>query len=82
MKKYIIITCLFLTACVSPEFEAIRGKGTDFVRTEKGEPATIIHENGHEMWTYRQEECRQIVFFDEEGKAVDWHEFGECVQTQ
>ena len=78
MKKYILCAFLFLTACVSSEFAAIRGKNTEAVRHIKGEPATIIHENGYEMWTYRQGECRQIVFFDDQGRALDWYESGVC----
>jgi len=82
MTRYIWIVFLFLTACVSSEFAAVRDKSADKVRAIKGEPITIIHENGYEMWTYRQGECRQFVFFNEEGKATDWYELGECVQPQ
>ena len=82
MKKYILILFLFLVACANTEFSAIRGKSPESVRRIKGEPAAIIHENGYEMWTYRDGECRKMVFFDEDGEAVDWYESGDCVPPQ
>lgn len=78
MSKYLICLCLFLTACANPAFRAIQGKSTESVRAIKGEPVTILKESGHEMWTYRQNDCTQIIFFDNQGKATDWHEMGVC----
>jgi len=78
MSKYLICLCFFLTACVNPAFRAIQGKDTESVRLIKGEPVTILKEQNHEMWTYRQNECTQIIFFDNDGKATDWHEMGFC----
>ncbi len=77
-KIYLIVFCLFLTGCVSPAFRSIQGKNTDAVRAIKGNPVTILKENEHEMWTYRQNECTQIIFFNDQGKATDWHEMGIC----
>ena len=82
MDKFVFVLFLFLVGCVSTEFSTIRGKKTDSVREIKGVPATIIRENGYEMWTYRRGECRQIVFFDENEKAVDWYESDNCVVPQ
>ena len=82
MNKFIVLVCLFLTACVSTEFSTIRGKGKEDVRRIKGDPATIIRENNYELWTYRQENCQKMVFFDEEGRAVDWYETGDCELPQ
>jgi len=78
MSKYSLCVFLFLVACVNPEFAAVRGKDADFVRAEKGEPVSVLHENGYEMWTYRQGECRQMVFFNEERRAVEWAESEAC----
>lgn len=78
MKKCLICLCLFLTACINPTFRRIEGKSQEDVREIKGDPVTIFKEKDHEMWTYRQEGCTQIVFFDTEKRASDFHEFGAC----
>ena len=78
MNKYILCFFGFLTACASTEFMALQGKTEEAVRAHKGDPALIIHENNREMWTYRTGECRQLVFFDEEGRVTDWHETSAC----
>ena len=78
MNKYILCFCVLLTACAHTEFTALQGKTGETVRAQKGDPSLIIHENGHEMWTYRIGECRQLIFFDEEGRVTDWHESKTC----
>lgn len=80
-KKYLICLCLFLGACVNPAFRAIQGKSPEDVRAIKGEPVTILTAQNHEMWTYRQATCTQVVFFDENNRAVDFQELGTC-QTE
>jgi len=80
-QKYLICLCLLLSACVNPRFQAISGKTPEDVRAIMGDPATIAKEQGHEMWTYKQNDCTQIVFFNQRGVAASWHEMGVC-QTE
>ena len=52
-NKHFILSAsvlLCLTGCVNPAFESIRGQKADIVRTQKGEPVTILKENGFAMW--------------------------------
>ena len=77
-KKYLLSLSLFLSACVNPNFQAIEGKQSPDVRAIKGDPVSVIKENGHEMWTYKKGSCTQIVFFDQSGAAADWNEMGDC----
>ena len=77
-KKYLICLGFFLSACTNPHFQPIAGKAGPDVRTIKGEPVSMIKSKGHEMWTYKQGDCVQRVFFDDSGAATDWHETGNC----
>ena len=55
-----------------------RGMDPNEMASLKGNPVARVKENGHEMWTYRSEECTEIVFFDDRQKVSDLHEFGNC----
>ena len=77
-NKWMLCLCICLAGCVNTKLEAIRGKGEEEIRQLKGEPITIVTENGHKMWTYRNEECTELVFFDSEEKVDGFHEFGMC----
>ena len=77
-NKSIIILCLFLGACVNTKLQALKGKTEEDILQEKGKPIVKIHENGKMMWTYRQEKCTELVFFDNKQGVVDLQELGEC----
>ena len=81
-NKWILILCIALIGCVNTKLDAIRGKETSEIRQLKGEPVTVVTENGRKMWTYRQGMCTELVFFDPEEKVDGFHEFGECMPIE
>jgi len=74
----ILMTALCLGACTNTKLQAIKGKSGDELQALRGNPITRVRENGGEMWTYRQEACTEIVFFNAKGRVEDLHELGEC----
>ena len=82
MKTIIISLALFLCACTHSELAGLTGQSPENIRHLKGKPVTILGQNGKEMWTYRNNDCTQILFFDESKKVVDWHEMGQCLPSE
>ena len=81
-KTSIICLALFLCACTHSELATLKGKTSDDIRLLKGEPVTILSQEGNQMWTYRTNECTQIIFFDKNQKASDWYEMGTCLPKE
>ncbi|MBQ3695442.1 MAG: hypothetical protein II938_00510 [Alphaproteobacteria bacterium] len=77
-NKLVLVLCVFLMSCTNTKLQAIKGKDASEMITTKGNPVTKIGENGREMWTYRYENCTEMVFFDVDGNVIDLHELGEC----
>jgi hypothetical protein len=49
--------------------QAIKGKSGDEMLALRGKPITKVRENGGEMWSYRQDTCTEIVFFNAKGRV-------------
>ena len=81
-NKLTLLTFTLLIGCANPALRAIQNKSENDIRVQKGEPLAIIYENGHAMWTYRNANCTEFVFFDERGKVTDFYQQGECLQTE
>lgn len=81
-NKLALIMCIALMGCVNTKLAAIRGKETSEIRQLKGEPVTMITENGRKMWTYRQGECTELVFFNPEERVDGFYELGECMPME
>ncbi len=65
MKSFLFIfLALSLFGCARSGWEDMHTQTADFVRKKKGEPVTVISENGHKMWTYRENNCTQILFLN------------------
>ncbi len=74
----ILMMVLCLVGCTNTKLQAIKGKNGDEMQALKGKPITRVRENGEEMWTYRQDTCTEIVFFNAKGRVEDLRELGEC----
>ncbi len=83
MKKVILILGgLCLASCANPHLTALPSKTPEGVRSVMGEPVSIVQENNHRMWTYRNGDCTQLVFFDETNTVTDWYDVGNCPQKE
>ena len=79
MKYGIILMMgLCLGGCANTKLQAIKDKSGDEMLALKGKPITKVREGGREMWSYRQDTCTEIVFFNAQGRVEDLHELGEC----
>ncbi len=79
MKYSVLIAMMMiLTGCVNTKLQALKDKNAEEIQLLKGDPVTKIHEHGGEMWTYRQNMCTELVFFDATGRVEDLYELGEC----
>ena len=81
-NKLLLFLCICLVGCANTKLDAIKGKGQTEILDTKGSPVTKIQENGREMWTYRNNDCKEMIFFDETGKVCDLHELGTCVPEE
>ena len=73
-----LILCLCLIGCTNTKLQEIKGKDGTEMMNIKGSPVTKVRENGREMWTYRGEDCTEIIFFDTHGQVCALKELGEC----
>jgi len=74
MKKNLFFLSFFLLmSCQNIMWEALTGMSKPQVESRMGKPVSIMRENNHEIWTYRQNNCTKHVFFDASGivKYVD-----------
>ncbi len=79
MKNFIVmISLVVLAGCQSPRYDALVAKTPKEVRALKGRPTTIIQEKNYEMWTYKKDDCTEVVFFDAEKHVADFYEKGSC----
>ena len=74
----VLMMTLCLVGCSNTKLQAIKGKSGDEMLALRGKPITKVRENGGEMWSYRQDTCTEIVFFNAKGRVEDLHELGEC----
>ena len=77
-NKFVVILCLCLVACANTKLEAIKGKSEEDILRERGNPIAKVRESDKKMWTYRYEQCTEMIFFDGEQGVVDLYETGEC----
>jgi len=83
MKKCILIACLILTGCAFQPIVAteLMGKDKDYVLNRFGEPTIVRTETPNQIWSYRDENCSYLVFFDE-NNVVRWVDAqGSCENT-
>ena len=81
-NKGLICLCLCLAACANTKLEAIRGQDEAKIKADRGTPMTVVTQNGRQMWTYRQEECTELIFFDDKGQVDGLQELGTCLPKE
>ena len=72
-----LLACMLLVGCSIP-LDAVRGMSQKDVESQMGAPKSMMREDGREMWTYKNGECSQFVFFDTTGTVVEVKQFGSC----
>jgi len=73
MKKYILISCFILGGCATQPvaLTELIGKNQDYVRKQFGTPTVTRSEHPNQIWSYRDEDCSKLVFFDQ-AHVVRW----------
>ncbi len=69
MKKiYLWAVLLLLTGCahVSKELPSLRGKTAEEIKSDFGRPTIVHAENNASLWTYSQDDCSSLIFFDDQ----------------
>ena len=94
MKKIILfIPFLMLMGCSTVEHEfsssqekmavsskkGLVGRSAGDILDELGQPRTILTEAPHQVWTYRNNECVTLVYFDEKNEVCFAEERGKCM---
>ncbi len=92
MKKGIIILMLLcLTGCSARkdvfmgkphmavhQENALKGRSMYSVRKFFGEPLSIRKEAPHQLWTYRQNDCVSLIYFDDDNRVSYAEVRGSC----
>ena len=78
MKKIGIIMLFLCLAGCGVISANMRGMTRAQVKDQKGMPVSVMRENNAEMWTYRQDDCSEYVFFDTEGIVRYTERKGSC----
>ena len=81
-KIIIIVMSLYIVACTNFHLTSLPARTEGGVRSVMGEPVSILRENNRQMWTYRKNDCTQMVFFDDTNTVVDWYDIGNCSEEE
>ena len=96
MKKTVIVLSMIgVTACsslnVSFKKEArmptqqnhtVIGKSCGEIRQMWGTPLRIRHESPNQLWTYREDECTHLIYFDDSQQVCFAEKRGNCPQPK
>lgn len=83
MKKYVFIVCFLLTGCAfqSITVTELMGKDKDYVSRKFGTPTVTRTEGTNQIWSYRDENCSRLIFFDQDN-IVRWVDIqGSCEKS-
>ena len=78
MKKIGIVMLFVCLAGCSVISANMQGMTKEQVKKEHGTPTSVMKEKNAEMWTYRNENCSEFVFFDNAGIVTYTERKGSC----
>ncbi len=61
---------------------SIIGKSCDEIRQQWGKPFLVRHETPNQLWTYRQNECTHLIYFDDSQQVCFAEKRGNCPQQE
>lgn len=91
-NSLIVLLCLFVTACASSNKDVFMGTShlpvqkeqvlknytTDDVQRVYGKPVAVRTEEPNTLWTYRQNNCTRLIYFNHKGRVCHSEARGEC----
>ncbi len=82
MKKMYFVLFLALSACLGPRIPQdlikLQGQTVNQVLSEIGKPTISRQEGAHQIWSYYQNDCSVLIFFDENETVQHIERRGNC----
>ncbi len=61
---------------------ALKGRSMKSIRKFFGEPLSIRTEAPHQLWTYRQNDCVSLIYFDDDNRVSYAEARGTCTELK